>query len=155
LKKPLILALELVGPIITLGRGGLWDSRVEPEARRLLREIEKHCYILIHSVLVSDDHNQPDPVEQATQVERYLRAMGVPFDSTWNRPGKPAADHYVETLDDLRLVHKEVLQSLPPVEDPAGVQPDSGPVQAVPGENVPQSPVGVQKKMAAGRNTTR
>ncbi len=107
MEKQPILALELLGTVLIPGRGGLWDSRVRPEAKRILEALKDHCHILIHTALVSDDNQLVPPEEQATQIERYLRAMGLPWDYVWCRPGKPQADYYVESFEVIESPHQQ------------------------------------------------
>ena len=155
MEKQPILALELLGTVLELGRGGLWDSRVRPEAKRLLSALVDHCHILIHSVLVSDDNSLLPSEDQAKTLEQYLRAQGIPWDYIWCRPGKPQADFYAETFDDLQRFHDAVLSKLPERLTPGSVQEASAGVQGMREcvAEIQESPV--QAGMAAGKGTTR
>lgn len=103
-----ILAVEFVGPIAT--RYGGWDGSVprftpsewvlNTDGRAVLRALaEAGCYILVHTVLVSP--NVPDVSQQVHELQDYLTRHGVPWDAVHTEIGKPMADLYVNTSDDL------------------------------------------------------
>lgn len=151
-----IVALELLGPVLTPGRTGLWDARVIPAARRMLQDLsDAGVGILIHTTLISDDHSTPDPTQQAARVEQYLHDQGLPFDWVWNRPGKPLATHFVETQDDLQAVHRAVMSGVREDETTAGVLTGQTKLSGMHGLESSSGQAGVQTPVVNRRNKTR
>lgn len=94
------IAIELMDLI----EGDNCSDPVKIGVKTLLTDLKKDHYLIVHTQLLSEDVEEDlDALKKL--IEDWLHAHNLPWDIVWDRCGKPQADHYVETLDQLRTLH--------------------------------------------------
>ena len=103
-----VLAVEFVGPVATRysGDGGRVPSFTPSEwmastdgRERLRAFADAGWSILLHTVLVNPD--VADLPKQVHELQEYMTHHAFPWDAVHTEVGKPVADLYVNTLDEL------------------------------------------------------
>lgn len=84
------------------------DWRISVAAREAFHELQRYGRTMIHTRLISSEHNDYDPETSAREIQRWLHSRSVNWDYIWTGTGKPVCDAYVETRDQLGAL----LQSL-------------------------------------------
>jgi len=84
-----------------------WDWKILPTHRPLLTRLAEQAFIILHTVLVSEETNL-DLDAQRRALESWLALVGLPWDIVWSHPGKPLAEHYIEEPADLQALCQQL-----------------------------------------------
>jgi len=128
-----VLALELLGTLLPADSPTpLLSPSIPPEPLQLLSDLAASgTGILIHTSLISSDHSVRPVEVQSDTLSRFLQAHSIPFDWIWDRPGKPLAHYFIQTLDDLRKAHREIVSGMRSASPGQGLLPPQTSVQGV------------------------
>lgn len=102
--KQQVIGIELEGTIAARVKGTGWDFHAEdwvfnPDCLKGLKALhENDCYILIHTVYINPE---VDISRQVTEITKFMKKHGAPFNSIHVEVGKPRMDFEVDIRDDI------------------------------------------------------